>query len=134
MEDGSTLENVSGYNGGITVTFILEVWFDDEDIGVDEGVGLIVSSGRMLGKDAGEVALTVVADSADVTFATDNVDEDGNIVWFNDEVVGLVDGVESLESLEMMKGKPDTVALTALIVSECVTVATENVGEEGSVV
>jgi len=134
VEDGSTLENVSGYNGGITVTFILEVWFDDEDIGVDEGVGLIVSSGRMLGKDAGEVALTVVADSADVTFATDNVDEDGNIVWFNDEVVGLVDGVESLESLEMMKGKPDTVALTALIVSECVTVATENVGEEGSVV
>jgi len=62
VEDVSTLENVSGYNGGAAVTCVLEVWFDDEVVAmwVDPRVELVFVWGMMGKADIVEVALTVL--------------------------------------------------------------------------
>ena len=51
MEDVSTLENVSGYNGGTAVTCVLEVWFDDVVVPIEVDIGVKLESlGGITGK------------------------------------------------------------------------------------
>ena len=57
------------------------------------------------------------------------------MVWFNNEVIEVDDGVEPVSSGKII-GKSDIaeVAFTVLTDSVCVTLPIENVGEEGAVV
>jgi len=109
VEDVSTLESVSGYNGGTSVTCVLEVWFDNKVVTIEVD--------PVFGCNGGTAVSGVL------------------MVWFNDEVIEVDDGVEPVSSGKII-GKSDTaeVAFTVLTDSLCVIVAANNVGAVGVVV